>query len=479
MNPKRPPQAIKVIYVIGLIFGVGLIFWGANRLQQQRASLQWPAVTGKIVHSELVFTRGRSSHDSADVTYNYTVNGTKHVSQQISLWSSDLRFCGGITERFVTDHATGSPVEVHYDPEHPETAVLVPGAYEMENWLLMGVGGFTVLTSIWGMFARLQREPRLRALLNDPLAETRTVPIKCSDITDGISSFIGNILGAGLSLMFAAAVSLPALIAGPSTMPGAPVVQPWQWFVGPTGVVVACFFFLRAVRLARRAECPLCNNLLNKTVFATGRCEECGTHFQFDGPVPAFEKRPLRLNQPIRLQTGRLMDVAGFMAFPAVFVCLFGASDKNVGPAIAVLFVVLISILGAVYYFWPDYSDRQDDSPSIQTGVGEGISKMRSYWMDFGIILSPPLALLSYLLYLVWFHRTLDIHGLIVVAVGFPLGVGLVSWICKHRFQRAQTMNGPKPPAFVPLTLLALWLGGTFITVVFLVCLIHKLGWIG
>src|SRR5258706_6126480 len=189
MNLKRPAQSVKVVYVIGIIFGVGVICWQANQLQQQRASLQWPVVTGKIFQSELVFVPGRSSHYRADVTYNYAVNGTRHVSRQISLWSSDLGSYSGIARRFVTDHAADSRVDVHYDPEHPENAVLVPGAYERENWLVMGVGGFSALTGVWGMMARWRRETLLRVLLNDPAAETRTVTLKSSEITLGINSF--------------------------------------------------------------------------------------------------------------------------------------------------------------------------------------------------------------------------------------------------------------------------------------------------
>ncbi|MBW8863400.1 MAG: DUF3592 domain-containing protein, partial [Verrucomicrobia bacterium] len=205
MSPKQPSQGIKVVYVVGLLFGIGIICWQAAQLQREKASLLWPMVTGKILASELVYV---SSHDRADVTYNYVVNGTRQVSHQISLWSSDLSSYGSITRAFVANHTNGAPVDVYYDPGQPENAVLIPGTDENMHWLLMGMGGFSAFTSIFGLIARLRKEPRLHALLNDPAAETRTITMNKADIIRGSSAFGIHVLFGGLTLILTVAFSL-------------------------------------------------------------------------------------------------------------------------------------------------------------------------------------------------------------------------------------------------------------------------------
>jgi len=498
MSEKHPSRSILVIYVIAILLGTGLITRQAGMLQTQKASLQWPVVSGTILNSELVNVRGRrSSSDRCDVTYSYTVNGTKQTSRQISLWNPNLGACGQITRTFVTDHPAGSTVGVYYDPEHPENAVLIPGAFERESWLLMGMGGFGVLGGIGGIVIRLRKEPRLRALLNDPAAEIRTVTLNRSDITRGIDSFVGSFLAAGLSGILAMAICLPPLLTVPPSLPGAPVVQPWQWSGGAVGVAAAFLFLRRAFRQGRSAQCPLCGNLLNKTVFTTARCKGCGTRIRFQGEVPDSEENEAyqspfastsqepeeptpRPATVAGFQDNRLMDVVGFMAFPVGFMILLGVFHKGIGLGLATIFAVLLSILGAVYYFYPQSSEAETKKATSRAGGSnpdESEGKCGPFWVNFSIILAPPAGLLSYLLYVIWLHRTLNPHELIGVAIGFPLGVWGASSLCRLRFARDEAMKVPNPPQFVTVTLLALWLVGAFFSLGFLlICLLSLLG---
>ena len=480
MNPKQPSPATKLVYVIGILFGLAIIGWEAVQLRQQQASLQWPVVTGKILVSQLVYVPGRSSHYRADITYNYVVNGTRNVSRQISLWSPDLSSYGGITQTFVDSHTNGSPVNVYYDPGHPENAVLIPGADDKSSWLLMGMGGFSALTGIGGLIARLRKEPRLRALLNDPAAETRTIAMNKADIIRGTKAFTISILLGGLALIFSVVFILVPRFSGPSNLTGAPVPQPWQWAVGVAGVVAAFLVIRRGIRQAHCAECPLCGNFLNKTAFKTGRCDGCGTRIIFDGaPAPAATSTHTHTLQPgpVRgFQKDRFIDVAGLMAFPILFVWLCSAFDGRMGPGPAVLLTILFSMMGGLFYFCPEKTmGGKTQSPANKAKAEEIEEKTQPHWLDFGIILTPPAILLSYLLYLVWTKQMLDTPGLVAIVIGFPLGLVAITYICKCRFIRDEKSKAPKPPAFVPLTLIAVWLGGTFVSVLFLACLVFKL----
>jgi hypothetical protein len=434
-------------------------------------------VTGKILSSELVYVPGRSSHDRADVTYNYSVNGTQNTSHQISLWSSDLSSYGGITRAFVANHTNGSPVNVYYDPEHPENAVLIPGADEKMDWLLMGMGGFCALTGIGGLIARLRKEPRLRALLSDPAAETRTIAMHKADIIRGQNALGVSILLGGFTFVLSAAYSAIPYFSGPSNLPGAMVPAPGQWLAGVVCAIVAFFIVRYGIRQAHRAECPLCGNFTNKAAFKTGRCEGCGTRIIFDGvPVPAAPRTDTPRSEVIRgFHKDRFIDVAGFMAFPILFAWLCNAAETRTGPGLAVLMTLLFSMLGGVFYFCPQTMDNKTPSTASMAKAEETEEKTQPHWLDFGIILTPPVILLSYLLYLVWSKQTLDTPGLVTIVIGFPLALVAITYICKYRFIRDEKSKAPKPPAYVPLTLIALWLGGTFISVLFLACLVFKL----
>lgn len=171
-------------------------------------------------------------------------------------------------------------------------------------------------------------------------------------------------------------------------------------------------------------------------------------------------------------QKNRFVDVAGLIAFPILFLWLWAGAEKDFRPHSAVLFTTIFSIIGAFYCFVPatlgagSHSSRKKSEPDEQPGP---------YLLDFSIILSAPVALLLYLLYFTWQHEVLDLKALIGVVVVFPAAVGIVSWISKQRFTRARNLNLPRPPAFVPMSLLALWFVGTFIWGVFAVWLVLKL----
>lgn len=477
MTQKQPSQAIKLVYLLGILFGLGIVGWEGFQLHQQKASLLWPVARGKILDSQLIYVSGRHSSYRVDVTYNYFANGTRQISHQISLWSPDLRSESGIARMFVANHTNGSPVDVYYDPTNPENAVLIPGADEKSSWLLMSMGGFSAFAGILGFIARLRKEPRLRALLNDPAAETRTISLNKADIIRGTSAFALSFLFGGFTFIFSAVFVLVPLFSGPANLPGSSATQPWRWAVAAGGIVAACLIVRRGMRQARCAECPYCHNFLNKTTFTTGRCDGCGTRIIFDGiPAPtAAHTQPPRPTITRGFQKDRFTDVAGFMAFPILFAWLFGAFDPRTGPAPAVLMTILFSMLGGLYYFCPQPISNKPTPTTGKEKAKETEEKTGPHWLDFGIILSPPAVLLSYLLYLVWSGQTLDTRGLVVIVIAFPLGLVAITYICKYRFIRDQKSDAPKPPAFVPMTLLALWLAGTFISVLFFACLILKL----
>lgn len=493
-----------------ILCGGAVICWQVNVLQTQNASLHWPATTGTIVRSERVHVGhggSSSSRDRADITYSYQVNGLRCVSRQITLWSPDLSLWVNSSDlqRFVSAHPKESEVTVYYDPKQFGNAVLIPGAYATANKFIMGAAGICVLAAIIGMAASARRRRVLKALLHAPDAQTRTIRVRKSDIEKGLNGFLINFLVAGVFMIPALGLLMIPLLSGPAILLEAPRATPTSRPVTEIVCLLGFLIFIaRAARQSRSAQCPLCRNLLNKTAIQRSRCGDCNAHIIFEDqiggshpemPPVATEqtagRRVHRMSSAPRTKTilefriDRFIDVAGFMAFPILFVWLLAPITGQSERTSTLLFTIFFCGIGVCYYVWPDTPTRRKKHSRAEHPSGndpdavETEEKHGPYLLDFIIILSVPVALLCYLLCLIWQHRVLDLKSLVAVAIGFPVGIVIVTYLCKWRFIRATKLRVPKPPAFVPLSLLGLWLVGTFVSVVFLVCLVYRLKWLG
>ncbi len=495
MTQRRPTKAFYVLYSIGTFCGAAIIYWQIHSLQKQKASYQWPTTTGTVLQATREYMPGRDSHYRANIAYDYKVNETRYMSRRLSLWSPDLSSYNILNKEFVASHPAGTTVTVYYDPTQPSNAVLIPGANENENKLQMGLGGIALIAGICGIIFRFRREPKLVALLNSPDAKLRTIEMRKMDIERGVNAFVANYLVAFVFLMFAVVLLLSPLLRGPAILLEAPSRNSSPSFIW--GILCAAgfvVFLIRGMRKARSAECPLCGNLLNKKVYSTCRCNQCGTRIIFDGrksevdPATAGETETAASNDVSHpaesprhetitsgFQKDRLIDVLGLVVFPIIFAWLWVGSEERHDPGIAIILTVVFSMVGGLFYFFPEKAGSRKRHHNKTMEPEDG--KHGPYQMDFSVILSAPVGLLVYLLYLTWQHQVLGIAGLIGIVIGFPVAVGIVTYVCKQRFTHAQKLNLPKPPAFVPLTLLALWLVGTFIWMVFAACLIFR--WLG
>ena len=485
-----------VLLAGAILVGLGVALWGFIVLQKQRASYHWPATRGMIVHSERVYVPGggssSSSHYRADMTYSYKVNGTRYISHQISLWSADLSDYGDENKTFVANHPKGSVVDVYYDPGNPANAVLIPGAHEKLYKLLMGYGAFLVVVGTIGIIGQRRKEPRLVAVLNAPDAATRTVQIRKADIEKGLGALLAYLMIAMLFLVFGVAIILPTFLAGPSVLLEAPH-RDNSWQYPWAGVCVAGFIvcLVIASRKSRSAECPVCRNTLNKRTFTTHQCSRCGTRIIFDAEsVPMDPVTPAaagavaqkvmqgqgrahhRTTIQFQLRKDRLADIAGFVAFPILFVWLWAGVEKRADQGGTVVMTVMFLMVGAMYYFVPDSLGKKSRHSSKKPSVPE---KPGPYLVDSGIIFFAPVCLLAYCLYLTWQHQAVGKNGMIVMVICIPVALVLATYICKLRCDRATKLKVPEPPPFVLWTLFGLWLLGTFIWIVLVVWLPLKL----
>jgi hypothetical protein len=487
MNERRPSKFVYWLYGFPLLLGTAIICWRLAVLHHQQASLQWPTVNGTILQSQQIDVPVRRGHRyKADILFRYDVNGTSYLSRQISLWSADLD--SYYSARFVYSHPKGTTT-VYYDPDDPRNAVLLPGANEKLNHVAMGLGGIIALAGVWGILRALRRQPKLYALLNAPDALTRRIELKKADLDKGLKAFSTNSILTAVFLGMGGLLWLVTLLGGPSyTFEDPQGVNSWfPVAVGGLTILFSVFFLAQARRQARGARCPLCGAFLGKDVYSDRECLDCGTHvviYNENGrPIPAVPQKKGKSSVPsvvVRFQQDRFVDVAGFVGFPIALVWLWAGIGSPIewGPSIS--WTVVALLCGAIYYVFPQvYEEDKDDEPEKTDGDDSkeerGVLAPPSvYLVDFSVILSPVVALTSYLLYFVWEHRKLDTRGLAIVAIGFPVGIGIVTLICYLRFTAKKQIK-LKLPAFVIVTLIALWLGGTFMSVVLLVWFLMKL----
>jgi hypothetical protein len=117
--------------IVALVFvGIGmllfLIMGGIAAVQFWRVanSRDWQPATGQVFSSRVV-SRRSSDNDSntysPEVAYTYSVMGQQYRSNQIFVGSP---VGGWGARKTVNRYPAGSTVQVYFDPQHPEQAVL-------------------------------------------------------------------------------------------------------------------------------------------------------------------------------------------------------------------------------------------------------------------------------------------------------------------------------------------------------------------
>ena len=156
--------------IFGLIFavvGIGVAIIGANMLAKANASSSWPSVKGKVIASDVKKStssrkrgkrRSKSTSYRAIIKYEYTVAETKHVGDQISFGGSSTSMSAA--REVANRYPTGAEVDVYYDPEDQEEAVLEAGK-SLSTYVPLGVGlVFALLGTLLAGHAFLARKKK-------------------------------------------------------------------------------------------------------------------------------------------------------------------------------------------------------------------------------------------------------------------------------------------------------------------------------
>lgn len=149
MKSRRPLTGILFIFV-----GIIALIWGGIVLKNASASSAWPSVQGEVTESKVETKVERVKKNErwqnrrtywAKVHYSYSVDGAPYSGAKVSFgeYGGKEKDARQIVKRF----PKGKSVDVYYDPEKPEMAVLEPGATKA-SYLFLGIGLVSFIVGI-------------------------------------------------------------------------------------------------------------------------------------------------------------------------------------------------------------------------------------------------------------------------------------------------------------------------------------------
>jgi Protein of unknown function (DUF3592) len=152
IDPKS--KLAKIIIVVGIPLYAVFLFFQVVAFYHSIRSCNWPKTTGLITQSELdkVYT-GEGAHNTAKISYRYSVNGTQFVNNVVSFGLFRGMLTWGDADRKLRDFPIGKSVDVYYDRKDPGTSCLIPGGLGWEDCFMLPVG----IGGIWMGFANLKK----------------------------------------------------------------------------------------------------------------------------------------------------------------------------------------------------------------------------------------------------------------------------------------------------------------------------------
>lgn len=120
--------------IAGLIFLIAgyfvAFYFGKPILNNAKASKSWPTIKGTIKSSRVITHRDKEGTKySADVVYEYSVNDHTYKSSTIQFGADFNSGNSSKAYEVINQYPEGMEVQVSYNPEKPEVAVLEPGAF--------------------------------------------------------------------------------------------------------------------------------------------------------------------------------------------------------------------------------------------------------------------------------------------------------------------------------------------------------------
>ncbi len=155
---KKSPINPTILILIWMVIGLALAGRGAWNVNQAAGNSGWSLTHGEILSSDVVeqpsHEVGVGSTYLAEVQYRYHVEDTGYLGDRVAIGyysSGSYSEAWQLAERY----RQGSRVDVWFDPDDPEQAVLQRGA-DSNSWLELSVGAGILLLGAVLLYFRLK-----------------------------------------------------------------------------------------------------------------------------------------------------------------------------------------------------------------------------------------------------------------------------------------------------------------------------------
>jgi hypothetical protein len=113
------------------VIGIGFAIWGTMVVMEARSAANWPTTEGTIVVSK--FDRNFNTSSSGKgkwyydvkIKYSYTVDSLEYESKRVDFKSANYHYKSEVIPSAIARrYPVGKKVDVYYNPDDPEKAVL-------------------------------------------------------------------------------------------------------------------------------------------------------------------------------------------------------------------------------------------------------------------------------------------------------------------------------------------------------------------
>ena len=134
-----------LIIVISIIFGA-IFFWSGFRIiKKNKSAASWPTVAGTIISAEL--ESYIDYDDDGDATtmyrpliiYQYEVEGERYTNNRVKVQKFAATSMQRVSRKKLEKYPVGGVVEIHYDPDNPNDAVLEISKSKVNLPLIIGI----------------------------------------------------------------------------------------------------------------------------------------------------------------------------------------------------------------------------------------------------------------------------------------------------------------------------------------------------
>ena len=166
-SPVLPYKANKITGGL-LFFAVGVVFayFGYSSYQLGTQSKDWPVAKGSVIQSEIRESRRTTGSGTnkrtvtelrPEVKYTYNLDGQSYESSRITFGAINKLDAGKTVARY----PKGKQIDVFYNPQKPDQAVLEPGTDPTGSLVFIGIG---VILAFVGATTSVKHWKRSKAL---------------------------------------------------------------------------------------------------------------------------------------------------------------------------------------------------------------------------------------------------------------------------------------------------------------------------